>query len=122
MTVAVWLCVGLAGAAGSAARFLLQGTVGRRLGTRFPVGTLVVNLTGTLALGALVGAALDGDTYRVAGTGFLGAYTTFSAWMLESHRLADEGEVGLAWANIVVSLAAGLAVAVLGRHIGAALA
>ncbi|MDX6375724.1 MAG: fluoride exporter [Gaiellaceae bacterium] len=122
MTVAVWLCVGLAGAAGSAARFLLQGAVGRRLGSRFPAGTLVVNLTGTLALGVLVGAALDGDTYRVAGTGFLGAYTTFSAWMLESRRLADDGEVGLAWANIVVSLAAGLAVAVLGRHIGTALA
>jgi fluoride exporter len=121
VTIVVWLDVGLAGAAGSAARFLLQAAVDRRLATRLPAGTLAVNLTGTLALGILVGAALHGDAYRVGGTGFLGGYTTFSAWMLESHRLADEDDVARARANIVVSLGAGLAVAVLGRHIGTAL-
>lgn len=119
--VAVWLGVGVAGAAGSAARFLVHDAVGRRLGPSFPSGTLAVNVSGTLVLGVLVGLALDGDAYRLAGMGFLGAYTTFSTWMAESYRLADESEPAAAWANIGVSLLLGLAAAVLGRHAGAAL-
>jgi CrcB protein len=120
MGIAVWLGIGVVGAAGAAARFLLDGATGRRLGRSFPFGTLVVNVTGALALGVLVGATLDGDAYRLAGTGFLGSYTTFSTWMFESHRLAEDGEFASAWWNIVVSLAAGLAAAIAGRHLGAA--
>ncbi len=118
--VVVWLGVGAAGAAGTAARFLLHELAGRRF-RRPVVGTLVVNLSGTLVLGVLVGAALDGDAYRLAGTAFLGAYTTFSTWMLETHRVADDRDRAGAWANIVVSLVLGLAIAVLGRHVGAVL-
>ncbi len=114
--VGVWLGVGVAGAAGACARFLLHARVSRRRG--HPLGTLVVNLSGTLALGVLVGATLDGDAYRVAATGFLGAYTTFSAWMLETHREVDGRRPFNAWANIVVSVVTGLAAIAIGRFLG----
>lgn len=117
MTAAVvWLGVGLAGAAGAVARFLLHARVAR--GRGHPLGTLVVNLSGTLTLGVLVGATLDGDAYRIAATGFLGAYTTFSAWMLETHREVDARQPFNAWANIVVSVITGLIAIALGRSAG----
>ena len=68
-------------------RFLLDGAVASASGAAFPWGTLAVNLSGAFALGVLAGAALSDDAYRLAGTGLLGAYTTFSTWMLETHRL-----------------------------------
>lgn len=114
--VGVWLGIGVAGAAGSAARFLLHGAVARRRG--HPLGTFAVNLTGTLALGVLVGATLHGDAYRIAATGFLGAYTTFSAWMLASYRQTEGRQRAGVWANIVISLLTGIAAIVVGRHVG----
>jgi fluoride exporter len=117
----VWLGVGSLGAAGALARFLLDGAVGRRLGRAFPFGTLIVNATGAFALGVLVGAALSGDAYRIAGTGLVGAYTTFSTWMLESYRLAEDGDLAGALVNVVASFAIGIGVALVGRHVGAAL-
>jgi fluoride exporter len=121
VSVGVLLGVGLLGGAGAIARFLLDGAVSARVGRAFPYGTLAVNLSGAVALGVLTGAALSGDALRLAGTGLLGAYTTFSTWMLESHRLAEDGRLGLGTLNVVVSLAAGLAAAWLGRRIGSAL-
>jgi fluoride exporter len=119
---ALVLCgVGVVGAVGAIGRFLLDGTVARRLGREFPYGTLAVNLTGTLALGVLVGATLAGDAYELAGTGLLGAYTTFSTWMLESHRLAEEGELAIAGRNVAISLVLGLVAAFAGRRLGALL-
>jgi CrcB protein len=115
------LGIGLLGGLGAVARFALDGTVARRLGRSFPFGTLAVNLTGALALGVLVGATVGGDALRLAGTGLLGAYTTFSTWALESHRLAEDGETRSAALNFAVSLALGLGAAWLGRRIGAAL-
>jgi CrcB protein len=85
VSLPVVLAVGTVGGIGAIARFLLDGTVAGRLGRGFPYGTLVVNLSGTLALGMLTGAALDPDAYRIAATGLLGAFTTFSTWALESH-------------------------------------
>ena len=116
---ATWLAVAAAGAVGSAARFGVHEAFERRPGPRFPVGTLLVNLSGALALGVLVGATLTGDAYRIAGTGLLGAYTTFSTWMLETERLADRGARMAAVANIVVSVVAGVAAVALGRRLGA---
>ncbi len=60
-------------------------------GARFPLGTLVVNISGALVLGLLVGLALSANAYLLAGTAVIGSYTTFSTWMLESHRLAEDG-------------------------------
>jgi CrcB protein len=117
----VLLAVGLVGGLGAIARFELDGAVGRRLGRELPFGTFAVNVSGAFALGVLAGAALTGDAYRIAGTGFLGAFTTFSTRMFESHRLGEDGRLRAGALNLAVSLAAGLAAAWLGRHLGAAL-
>jgi CrcB protein len=117
----VLLGIGLLGGLGALGRFLLDGLVSARAGDRFPWGTLAVNLSGALALGVVAGAALTGDALRLAATGLLGAYTTFSTWMFESHRLAEDGEGRLGAANLVGSLVLGVAAVWLGRRIGAAL-
>jgi CrcB protein len=121
MSAAVVLGIGVLGGLGAVARLLLDGAIAGRLGRDFPYGTLAVNLSGSLALGLLAGAALTGDAYRLAATGLLGAYTTFSTWMFESHRLAEDGRGGLALLNIGASLVLGVAAVWFGRRIGAAL-
>ena len=113
--------IAVLGGLGALARFLLDGAVASQLGRAFPFGTLAVNLTGAFALGALDGAAVGGDALRLAGVGFLGAYTTFSTWALEAHRLGEDGRIRLGLANLGVSLALGLGCAWLGRQLGAAL-
>jgi fluoride exporter len=113
--------VGLLGGAGAIARFLLDGTVAARVAGSFPFGTLAVNLTGALALGVLHGAGVGGDAFRLVGTGLLGAYTTFSTWTLESHRLGEDGRLRLGLTNLLVSLALGLACVWLGDQLGGAL-
>jgi CrcB protein len=118
VSLPVLLGVGLLGGLGAIARFLLDGSVATRAGRSFPWGTLAVNLTGAFCFGVLSGAVVGDDVARLAQTGFLGGYTTFSTWMLESHRLAEEGKARPGVANIVVSLLAGVAVAWVGQQIG----
>jgi fluoride exporter len=114
----LWCGVAMLGAAGALARFLLDTVVASRAGGDFPFGTLAVNGSGALVLGLLAGIALEGDAYLLAGTATVGAYTTFSTWMLETHRLGEEGEPALLFANIVISAGVGLGAALLGRIIG----
>jgi CrcB protein len=121
VSAAVVLGVGLVGGVGAIARFLLDGAVAARAGREFPFGTLAVNLSGAFLLGVLVGAAVDDDAYRIAGTGLLGAFTTFSTWAFESHRLGEDGQLAAGAVNFAVSLVGGVAVAWLGRHLGDAL-
>ena len=116
--VLLWGGVGALGGLGAIARFLLDGFVSANAGTRFPLGTLLVNLSGSVVLGLLVGAALSGDAYLLAGTSVIGSYTTFSTWMLESHRLAEDRQRTLLLANVVLSLLLGVGAAELGRLIG----
>lgn len=112
------LLVLLCGGAGAVARYALDGIVQVRLRSEFPLGTLVVNLGGCFALGLLAGLRVSSEVTLLLGTATLGSYTTFSTWMLETHRPAEDGEPGLAWRNILISLAAGLACAALGRVVG----
>jgi CrcB protein len=121
VTGLVWLSVGLLGGIGALGRFLLDAAVSLRLGRQFPVGTLAVNLSGAFLLGLLVGVGVGGRTLLLAGTATLGSYTTFSTWMLESHRLGEDGELRLALGNLAVSLLAGVAAAAVGRALGSAL-
>jgi fluoride exporter len=121
MSLIVALAVGVVGGAGAVARLLLDGAVSERSASGFPYGTLTVNVLGAFALGVLAGAALGRDAYRVAGTGLIGAFTTFSTWALESHRLGEDGELGAGVANFAVSLVAGVLAAWVGRRVGAAL-
>lgn len=127
MSAGMLLAIGLLGGAGSLARFVLDRAIGERAERRatarpaFPFGTLAVNLSGALLLGVLVGAAAGDDALRLLGAGLLGAYTTFSTWMLETERLVDGGRRRAAAANIAGSLALGLLAVWLGRELGRAL-
>lgn len=121
MSVGIVIAVGLLGGAGALGRFVLDGQVSRRYGGEFPLGTLAVNLTGAFVFGVLVGVSLGHNASRLVETGLLGAYTTFSTWMLETQRLAEEGELGLGLLNVLVSLALGIGLAWLGRKIGTSL-
>jgi fluoride exporter len=117
----VWIGVALLGGAGAVGRLVLDAAVSERAGDAFPWGTLAVNVSGAFLLGLLAGADLAGDALLLAGTALLGSYTTFSTWMLESHRLGEDGEPARMWLNLAVPLLAGLAAAALGRAIGGAL-
>jgi CrcB protein len=121
VTAALWLGVAVLGGAGAVARFWVDAVVSARVAAALPYGTLVVNLSGAFVLGALAGAALDPTAFRLAGTALIGSYTTFSTWMLETQRLAEEGQLAEAGANIVVSVGLGLGAAALGRWVGGAL-
>ena len=90
---------------------LLGAAVDARADSPFPWGTLAVNLAGAFALGALAGAGLDGDGYALAATGFLGAFTTFSTWVVDSRLLGAR----LGAANLAASLALGLLAVWVGR-------
>jgi CrcB protein len=116
--VIAWVGVALVGGLGALARFWLDGAVSWRAGGTFPVGTLAVNVSGSFVLGVLVGAGVGGDALLVAGVGFVGSYTTFSTWMLETERLGEDGRWRALALNLAVSLAVGLAAVALGRWIG----
>jgi len=120
--VLTWLGVALCGAIGAVARFRVDGAVSARLPSDFPFGTLVVNLTGSLALGLLVGVAVPDRVALLAGTGFMGGYTTFSTWMVESERLGENADVVGLLGNLALSMLLGLAAAALGFYVGRAIA
>lgn len=115
------LCVAVfgLGGVGSVVRHVVYGAVTRR--TRrprpLPVGILVVNVSGSLVLGVLAGLSLSHDTALLAGTALVGAYTTFSTWLLQTHRLAEEGRRLTALGNLIVALVLGVAAVALGRSL-----
>jgi CrcB protein len=115
----VWVAVALLGGVGATGRFVVDTSIAERVDRDFPVGTLAINATGSLVLGLLTGLAVSGTLLLLAGTATIGSYTTFSTWMLETHRLAEEGEVRYAIINALLSLAVGVGAAALGRTIGA---
>jgi CrcB protein len=118
VTALLWVGVVLVGGCGAVARLALDTAVVSRMGREFPYGTLVVNLSGALALGLLAGLTLTHDEALVAGTAAVGSYTTFSTWMFETQRLDEERQHGPAALNVVLSIGLGVAAAALGRWIG----
>ena len=123
MTVAL---IAVGGAAGAVSRYLVDTYVSERAASAFPLGTLVVNVSGSFVLGVLFAlaverAVLPSGIRAPVMIGFIGAYTTFSTLMLESWRLVEDGAVGLAIANVVGSSVLGLLAVVLGLVIGRAL-
>jgi CrcB protein len=117
MILAIWAGVVVIGGFGAVLRFVVDHAVASRIARSFPYGTLAVNLSGALVLGLLSGLALTETAALLAGTAFVGSYTTFSTWMLETHRLAEERQVWPAVANVIVSLVLGVAAAMAGQWI-----
>ncbi len=122
--VGLFLGVAVTGAIGAPARYLLDGFIQARSGGDFPFGTLFINVSGSLVLGFITGLALYHalpNTPRVLlGTGFCGAYTTFSTFAFESVRLSEEGEQLRAFANVSVSVVASLLAAGVGLFVASA--
>ncbi len=116
--------IAIAGAIGACSRFLLDELVQRHTATVRPLGTLVINVSGALLLGFITGLALyhsfPSNAKTVLGTGFCGAYTTFSTFTFQTDRLAEERETAAVRFNVAASLilpplaaALGLAIAAL---------
>ena len=117
----VWIGAGVLGAIGSMGRFLLDGFVSRRTAGGFPWGTMAVNVTGAFAIGLVVGTGTIGDERFLVAGGLIGSFTTFSTWMFETQRLAEDGEERLALANLGLSVALGIGAVALGWWIGSLL-
>ncbi len=116
--IGIWTGIALAGAAGAVARFVVDGMVLTRTGGRLPWGTAAINLSGAFALGVIAGAAPGHGVALIVGTGFLGAYTTFSTWMLEVLLLGESGRARAAALNVGGQLVIGFAVAAIGFGLG----
>jgi len=107
------ILIGLAGFIGTLSRYWLSGVVARRYGETFPMGTLVVNLVGCFLVGLLFYLLqerfLVNQTVRtVVLIGFLGGFTTFSSFGLQTFTLLQDGEFGLAALNILGANVIGL--------------
>ena len=120
------LLIGIGGFAGALARYSVDGWIVARLGAGFPIGTLVVNLSGSVIIGFLFALALERGVIgaELRGPlmiGFVGAYTTFSTLMLESWRLLEDGAWWLALGNLAGSVVLGMVALIAGLAIGRAL-
>lgn len=111
------------GAVGAIARYLLDSYVSARFPSDLPWGTFAVNMSGSLLLGFLTGAVTFGGAPAavkvILGTGFCGAYTTFSTFTFETIRLIEERSLYQAAANVLASFFGGLLVAGAGLALGA---
>jgi len=111
MTLAAWALYVIACMIGAPLRYLVDGFVQEHTEGAFPHGTWVVNVTGSFVLGVLTGLALYHGLGKVPktilGTGFCGAYTTFSTFTVETVRLAEEGDLPDAARNAAFSLLVG---------------
>ncbi|MFF3906595.1 fluoride efflux transporter CrcB [Streptomyces sp. NPDC001848] len=120
-----WLLVIVGAMVGAPLRYLTDRAVQLRHDTVFPWGTLVVNVTGSLILGLLTGAAAAGHAsphvQLLLGTGLCGALTTYSTFSYETLRLTETGAGFYAAANVVVSVTAGLGAAFAGVSLAQAL-
>ena len=113
----LWIC--FAGALGTGARYLIGLWAGQRLGTAFPYGTFIVNLTGCFLIAVILQTALNmasfSPTLRLAlTTGFMGGLTTYSSFAYETTRLAQDGSLGAACLNFGITTVACFGAVLLG--------
>ena len=117
------LGIALAGALGAPTRYLVDRVIVVRADAGLPPGTLVINVTGSFVLGVLTGLALyhafPSTPKTIVGTGFCGAYTTFSTFSYEVVRLAERGAMRSAVRTLLASLALPALAAALGLALAA---
>jgi CrcB protein len=122
VTFELFLVVAVGGFVGAPSRYLVDRAINRRVESDLPWGTFLVNISGSFLLGLLTGLSLSHHLSSVAkallGTGFCGAYTTFSTFSFETVRLLEVGQILEAAGNVVASVLVGLAGAALGLAIG----
>ncbi|MBG6226726.1 CrcB protein [Arthrobacter sp. CAN_A2] len=123
MSVVTLLALAAAGGAGAALRFVLDGTIRSRLRTSLPVSTMVINISGSLLLGILVGVVESchdmQPLFTIVGVGFLGGYTTFSTASLETVRLIQTRKTRQALISGLGTLVLAVTAAAAGIGIGA---
>jgi len=117
------LAIALGGATGAVMRFLVSTGVHRLAGRDFPYGTLSVNVVGSLVMGFLYiilieRASLGAEWRAVLLVGFLGAFTTFSTFSIETLNLIENGELIKAGTNVIISVVLCLLAAWSGVYVG----
>jgi CrcB protein len=122
-----YLMVGLGGFLGAIARFWLGGAIDSRTGSRFPVGTFVINITGSFLLGLIVTVLSENAHWSpnwryLIPIGFIGAYTTFSTFEFETFRSMESGLLFVALLNVALSVFLGFLGVWLGVITGRAIA
>lgn len=111
--------IGIAGFFGAIARYLVSGWTSSLVDGRFPLGTMTVNVLGSLFLGFLYTVSVDrlvlsAELKMAITVGFLGAFTTFSTFSLETYNLLREGSITLSIANILLNMSLGLVAVIVG--------
>ena len=125
MNTSLYLAVAFGGLVGAPSRYLLDRYISGRVESDLPWGTFTINISGALLLGFLIGLSIAGHLPLLAktllGTGFCGAYTTFSTFTFETLRLFEEGNYLESFGYAFISANLGLAAATAGVAIGIAL-
>ncbi len=122
----ILVAIGVAGAIGALARYGVSLAALRWLGNDFPYGTLYVNLIGCFLLGIIVELTMEDrslapQTRVIVGTGFLGAFTTFSTFGVDTYRAMEAGAWGLAASNVAINVIGGLALVAAGVALASAI-
>lgn len=122
MTLELYLMVAIGGFVGAPSRYLLDRAINRRIESDLPWGTFIVNISGSFILGLVAGLVVANHLSPLGkallGTGFCGAYTTFSTFTFETIRLVEVGQILEAAGNVLVSVLVGLLFAGAGYALG----
>ncbi|MFD1714432.1 fluoride efflux transporter CrcB [Amnibacterium flavum] len=122
MTLLLLVATAAAGGVGAAFRLFLDGVIRGRTRPGFPLGTVVINISGSLAIGLVAGLVAGGvlptEVSLVVATGFLGGYTTFSTASYETVRLVQARRLGAAALNAVGTVVVSTAAAAAGIAVG----
>ena len=110
--------IAIGGFSGAVCRYMITKLLNKKNRYRFPLGTLTVNIIGSFLLGFLYGFTNNMEVMLLAGTGFLGAFTTFSTFNLETIQLIESNEKFIAFIYLALTYVGGIIVAFVGFFIG----